>query len=61
MRGTRRWLFVMLGLAALAGGVVAFYYAFVDTAYSCAEYYADTGLGIGVRSSRFRRSVLLRE
>ena len=34
----------MLGLAALAGGAVAFYYAFVDTAYSRAEYYAGTGL-----------------
>src|SRR5437764_9986990 len=44
MRRTRRWLLAISILAVLAGGAIAFYYKFVDTAYSRAEFYADTGL-----------------
>jgi hypothetical protein len=43
MRRTRRWLLAFMVLAALVAGAVAFYYTFVDTAYSRAEFYADTG------------------
>ena len=44
MRRTRHWILAVLVLAVLIGGALAFYFTFVDTAYSRAEFYADTGL-----------------
>jgi hypothetical protein len=44
MRRYRYWLIGLVGVAALAAGSVAFYFKFVDTAYSRAEFYADTGI-----------------
>lgn len=44
MRRFRRWLIATVVLAIIVGGAVAFYFTFVDTAYSKAELYQDTGL-----------------
>ena len=44
MRRLRYWLIGLVGVAALVGGSIAFYYKFVDTAYSRAEFYTDTGV-----------------
>jgi hypothetical protein len=43
MRRRRHWLIAVLVLAFVAGAVVSCYYTFVDTAYSNAEFYPDTG------------------
>jgi hypothetical protein len=43
MRRIRLWLIVVLA-AAVVGGAIAFYFKFVDTAYSRAEFYTETGL-----------------
>jgi len=44
MRRVRRWLIAGVILALVAGGGIAFYFTFVDTNYSKAELYEDTGL-----------------
>jgi hypothetical protein len=44
MRRIRYWLIGFAILALLAGGSVAVYFKFIDTAYSRAEFYADTGI-----------------